>query len=121
MGVLLLKERNSLLKSLKEKEFQAEVLGEENKKLLNENEALKRDIESKAEIQENVLQKNTELTKGLQASEEKMMKLDMELKSALQRIEELNSEIAAVKNDNIALKAENESLKNAAVKPKKKK
>lgn len=49
-----------------------------------------------------------------------MMKLDMDLKSALEKIEVLNTEIAALKNDNIVLKAENEFLKNASAKPKKK-
>ena len=98
--ILLLKERNGLLRSLKEREFQVEVLAEENRNLANENEALKREIESKNEIQENFMQKSSQLGKRGEVNKARLTRAINYLKAAARKIKRLNSEISVLNKEN---------------------
>lgn len=104
INLSLLMKVKALSASLKDAQFQLEVLGEDNKTLNDENQKLKREIESKAELQEAALKKNVELENTLKAKEEELSYANKDLKDALTKIEELNSQVKALQNENAAIK-----------------
>lgn len=104
-SAVLLKQKTDLLAQLKEKQFQIDVVEEENQKLSAENEASKRDLEANKEMQENIGQIKTDLENKLKVSEEKVTTLEADLKDAQWKLEQLKSENATLIKDIESLKA----------------
>jgi regulator of replication initiation timing len=104
ISAFLLKQKVALLQQLDEKQFQIDVVEEENQKLTSENDSLKRDLEANKEVQQNFTQVKSDLEAKLKAAEERSTVMEADLKDAQWKLEQL-------KTENIALTKENETLK----------
>ncbi len=105
-SLLLLKDRNDLAQALKERQFQIDVVNEENQKLAAENESLRRDAEAKKELQQNFTQIKSDLDEKVKAGEDKVAELEADLKDVQWKLEQVNAENNTLAKENAALKAE---------------
>ena len=105
-SLLLLKDRNDLAQALKERQFQIDVVNEENQKLAAENESLRRDAEAKKELQQNFTQIKADLDEKVKAGEDKVAELEADLKDVQWKLEQVNAENNTLAKENAALKTE---------------
>ena len=101
----LLKQKVALLQQLNEKQFQIDVVEEENQKLTGENDGLKRDLEANKEMQQNFTQLKTDLENKLKSAEEKAVVMEADLKDAQWKLEQLKTENTSLTKENETLKA----------------
>jgi chromosome segregation ATPase len=101
----LLKQKVALLQQLNEKQFQIDVVEEENQKLTGENDGLKRDLEANKEMQQNFTQLKADLEAKLKAGEERSVAMEADLKDAQWKLEQLKQENATLTKENETLKA----------------
>lgn len=97
---LSLKEKYTLLNTLKQAKQQAVALENEKQNLL---QALK----EKEELQESLTRENSTLKLSLEISQSKIAGLDTDFKK---EVEQLNSEITVLKNESVVLKEEKDKL-----------
>jgi len=105
LSAFLLKQKVELLQQLNEKQFQIDVVEEENQKLTGENDGLKRDLEANKEMQQNFTQLKADLEAKLKAGEERSAAMEADLKDAQWKLEQLKTENAALAKTNEELKA----------------
>ena len=100
----LLKQKVGLLQQLNEKQFQIDVVEEENQKLTADNDGLKRDLDANKEMQQNFTQLKTDLENKLKSAEERATVMEADLKDAQWKLEQLKTENTALTKENEALK-----------------
>lgn len=105
ISAFLLKQKVALLQQLDEKQFQIDVVEEENQKLTSENDTLKRDLEANKEVQQNFTQVKSDLEAKLKAAEERSTVMEADLKDAQWKLEQLKQENAVLTKENETLKA----------------
>lgn len=101
--ILTLKEKYALLANLNLLKMQVIALEKEKQNLLQT-------IEKEKELQQKLTQENLGLKDSLKTSEEKLAEFNTDLIQAQKTIEELSSQITAIKLENTALKDEKEKL-----------
>ena len=105
ISAFLLKQKVALLQQLDEKQFQIDVVEEENQKLTSENDSLKRDLEANKEVQQNFTQVKSDLEAKLKAAEERSTVMEADLKDAQWKLEQLKTENTSLTKENETLKA----------------
>ena len=105
LSAVLLKQKVGLLQQLNEKQFQIDVVEEENQKLTADNDGLKRDLEANKEMQQNFTQLKADLEAKLKATEERAAAMEADLKDAQWKLEQLKTENTALTKENETLKA----------------